>query len=254
MDIEDIAPTHVQMIFNNMGDVATATKAKTKMVLNMIFTQALEERLIDRNPLQSRTIKIRGRDSETTEVYSVEQMHYLTHNIHRVKNPLDRAYLALMSLHPLSPEETLGLKGGDVDEEHIHIRRAVTHPDRNQPTIKPPKNKYRARDLDLAQEIKCYVPKTAPDEFIFGGKKPLSYSQVSRMCKRIKRDIGFSEDITPQRFRTTVLTDLYDATKDIKQVQAVAGHSTAAMSLKHYVKGRYQDRNTAAPVAAVYGL
>ena len=36
------------------------------------------------------------------------------------------------------------------------------------------------------------------------------------MCNRIKRDTGFSENITPIRFRTTVLTDLYDQTKDIK--------------------------------------
>lgn len=39
------------------------------------------------------------------------------------------------------------------------------------------------------------------------------------MCDRIKRDTGFTENITPIRFRTTVLTDLYDQTKDIKLAQ-----------------------------------
>ena len=82
----------------------------------------------------------------------------------------------------------------------------------------------------------------------------MSASQVQRMCERIQRDIGFDEKITPQRFRTTVLTDLYDSTKDIKQVQEAAGHTTAQMTLKHYVKGRHQDRNTAIPVATAYGL
>ena len=66
--------------------------------------------------------------------------------------------------------------------------------------------------------------------------------------------IGFNENITPRRFRTTVLTDLYDMTKDIKQAQAAAGHTTAAMTLKHYVKGRSEHRNTAAPIASAYGL
>ena len=60
--------------------------------------------------------------------------------------------------------------------------------------------------------------------------------------------------ISPRRFRTTVLTDLYDTTKDIKQAQTAAGHTTAAMTLKHYIKGRHQHTNTATPIASVYGL
>ena len=77
-----------------------------------------------------------------------------------------------------------------------------------------------------------------PDDFVIGGKEPLSYTRVRRMCNRIQKQIGFSESITPIRFRTTVLTDIYDQTKDIKLTQAAAGHATADMTLKHYIKGR----------------
>ena len=82
----------------------------------------------------------------------------------------------------------------------------------------------------------------------------MSYTQVRRMCERIRKDIAFDGKITPRRFRATVLTDIYDATKDIKQAQAAAVHTTAAMTLKHYVKGRNSTANTAAPVASLYGL
>ena len=58
------------------------------------------------------------------------------------------------------------------------------------------------------------------------------------MCDRIRRDTNFDEKITPSRFRTTVLTDMYAETKDIKATQEAAGHTTAAMTLQHYVKGR----------------
>ena len=51
-----------------------------------------------------------------------------------------------------------------------------------------------------------------------------------------------------------MLTDLYNVTKDIKQAQHAAGHTTAAMTLKHYVKGREETTNTATPIAQVYGL
>lgn len=74
--------------------------------------------------------------------------------------------------------------------------------------------------MEISPELVAKI--IAPDtiEFVFGGKSPLSYTQVRRMCNRIKRDIGFDENITPIRFRTTVLTDLYDQTKDIKLAQA----------------------------------
>lgn len=47
---------------------------------------------------------------------------------------------------------------------------------------------------------------------------------------------------------------IYDVTKDIKQAQAAAGHTTSAMTLKYYVKGRAGIKETAAPIASAYGL
>ena len=72
------------------------------------------------------------------------------------------------------------------------------------------------------------------------------------MCARIEKDIGFDEKITPIRFRTTVLTDIYDSTKDVKLAQAAAGHTTAAMTLKHYIKGRESVAQTANVIDAAY--
>ena len=89
-------------------------------------------------------------------------------------------------------------------------------------------------------------------DFIFGGKKPISYTIVRGMCRRIKKDVLFEENITPKRFRTTVLTDMYDQTKDIKLVQAAAGHATSTMTLKHYVKCRQTDERGAAAIEKLY--
>ena len=58
------------------------------------------------------------------------------------------------------------------------------------------------------------------------------------------------------RFRTTVLTDIYEQTGDIKLTQQAAGHATPDITLKHYVRGRKKtndaarviDRICAAPV------
>lgn len=73
------------------------------------------------------------------------------------------------------------------------------------------------------------------------------------MCQRIARQIDFPGKITPQRFRTTVLTDIYDQTRDIKLTQAAAGHKTADMTLKHYVKCRQINQASASAIDAIYG-
>ena len=51
-----------------------------------------------------------------------------------------------------------------------------------------------------------------------------------------------------------VLTGLYDQTKDVKQTQQAAGHANASTTMKYHVKGRAEHANTAAAIAAVYGV
>ena len=91
-----------------------------------------------------------------------------------------------------------------------------------------------------------------PTDFVFGGAPPLSYTQLKHMCAHIQKDLGFDERITPRRFRTTVLTDIYANSKDVKLAQAAAGHTTAAMTLKHYIKGRESVARTANVIDAAY--
>ena len=237
--VEEITPDHVQQMFNKMH-VAKATKDKARTVLNQILGAALEDKLIDANPVKSRKVKVVGDASNATPPYSVEQMEYLIEHLKDVKNNRDRAFLAVMALHPLRLEEGLGLQGADINRKEmtITVRRAVTHPDRNQPEIKDTKSAVSRRTIGLAAIALAHIPETPVEEFVFGGKKPLSYTVVRRMCQRIQKDTGFEEKITPIRFRTTVLTDMYDETRDLKVVMDAGGHSQLSTSVKHYIKGR----------------
>ena len=251
--VEDLTTDDVQRLFNGMTG-SKATKDKAKMVLNQILDAAVEDGLIAKSPLRSKRIKITGRASKATAPYSVEQMRFLVQHIGDIKDPQDRAYLAIQALHPLRLEEVLRLQAADIDPDNmaIHICRAVTHPTRNQPEIKDTKTQSSARTIGLSALAVPYLLQVKAGEFVFGGKSPLSYTQVRRMCDRIKRDIDFDENITPIRFRTTVLTDLYDQTKDIKLAQAAAGHTTSAMTLRYYVKGRETISKAAAVVDQAY--
>lgn len=237
--VESVTVDDVQRLFNSI-DGSKATKEKVKMVLSMIFDAAVEDGLLKKNPTKSKRLKITGSASEPTEPYTVEEMRYIVQNIGRVKSPQDRAYIALMALHPLRLEEVLGLKWEDVDmaKMTIHVRRAVTHPTRNQLEVKETKTAASVRDIALTTTALQYLIPGEPGDFVCGGASPLSYSQVRRMGWHIEKDIEFDGKITPRRFRTTVLTDIYDQTKDVKQTQAAAGHTTSDMTFKHYVKGR----------------
>lgn len=251
--VEDITTDDVQRLFNGMTG-AKATKDKARMVLNQIMDAAVEDKLIPQNPVKSRRVKVTGKASKAIPPYSVEQMRFLVQHIGNIQDSHDRAFLALQALHPLRLEEVLGLQHDDIDTESmaIHIRRAVTHPTRNQPEVKETKTDASARTIGLSLLALPHLPGGSRRGFLFGGDKPLSYTQVRKMCQRIKRDTGFTENITPIRFRTTVLTDLYDQTKDIKLAQAAAGHTTPAMTLKYYVKGRETSSQATAAVERAY--
>jgi len=251
--IEEIRTDDIQRLFNSMK-TSKETKYKVKRLLNQIFNAAVDDEFLTKNPLKTSRIKIAGTESTTTAVYSVEEMQFLIQHIDDIKQPLDRTYMAIQALHPLRLEEVLGLKWVDIDLEQmaLHISRAVTHPTRNQPEIKDTKTKSSVRTIGLSKLALPYLEPGALNEFVLGGHTPLSYTQVRRMCQRIKKDTGFAENITPKRFRTTVLTDLYNETKDIKLVQAAAGHTTAEMTLRHYVKGRENVVQSAAAIESAY--
>ena len=183
-------------------------------------------------------------------------MCFLAQRIPMVRNEMDRSYLAIQMAHAMRLEEVLGLKWSDVDLENglFHIRRAVTHPNRNQPEVKETKTDASRRSLAIVPSVAAILKPGDADHFVIGGEKPLSYTQVRSMCRRIQKNTGFEESITPIRFRTTVLTDIYDQTKDIKQAQTAAGHTTSAMTLKHYVKGSGDSHTSAAVIADAYGM
>lgn len=261
MFVEDIRTADVQQFFNSMGAgkyrITKASKLKVKNVLNMILEQAVEDGLLPRNLLTSRNLRVTGAASKVTPVYSVEQMRNIVAHIGDVKRQNDRHYIALQALHPLRLEEVLGLRWEDIDRENniIHVRNTVTHPTRNQGVFEEKtKTDASRRRIQLVAHVKNYLMPGPAHAFVVGGKAPLSYGMMRQVCKRIQKDMSFEERITPRRFRTTVLTDIYDTTKDIKQAQRAAGHTTAAMTLQHYVQGREQVGDTAAPIASAYGL
>lgn len=251
--IEDINTDDCQLLFNKI-EGTRATKNKVREVLTQIFDSAVDDKLLGSNPLKSRRLKITGEDSKRTELYDVNKMRYLAQHIDDVANPTDRLFLAMLCFHPLRLEKFLGLKYGDIDRQkyEANVCRAVTHPTRNQPEVKETKTEKSHRIIALSKLVLPYLTHGKANEFLFGGKKPLSYTQLRKMCQRIKKDISFSEEITPRRFRSTLLTDIYDQTRDVKLTQNAGGHATADITFKNYVQGREISRAATMALEKLY--
>ena len=259
MNLEDITPADVQKIFNNMGKrMKQESKNKVKIVLNQIFKMAMNDDIIAKNPLEAPSIRIKGEKSTPTVPYSVNEMRYMAEHLIDIQSGMDRAWLAISISLPLRPEEVLGLTWADVDEVNgvFHIRNTVTHPARNEPEFKTyTKTAASIRDLAVSEELlSCLPVRGKLNEFVIGGKTPLTYMQVRRMRERIQRDIQFDGSITPRRFRTTVATDISAQTHDLKLVQKMLGHSSPQMTLKHYDKGRSTTVDATDAIASCYGL
>lgn len=259
MNLEDITPADVQKIFNNMGKrMKQESKNKVKIVLNQIFKMAMNDDIIAKNPLEAPSIRIKGEKSTPTVPYSVNEMRYMAEHLIDIQSGMDRAWLAISISLPLRPEEVLGLTWADVDEVNgvFHIRNKVTHPARNEPEFKTyTKTAASIRDLAVSEELlSCLPVRGKLNEFVIGGKTPLTYMQVRRMRERIQRDIQFDGSITPRRFRTTVATDISAQTHDLKLVQKMLGHSTPQMTLKHYDKGRSTTVDATDAITSCYGL
>lgn len=259
MNLEDITPADVQKIFNNMGKrMKQESKNKVKIVLNQIFKMAMNDDIIAKNPLEAPSIRIKGEKSTPTVPYSVNEMRYMAEHLIDIQSGMDRAWLAISISLPLRPEEVLGLTWADVDEVNgvFHIRNTVAHPARNEPEFKTyTKTAASIRDLAVSEELlSCLPVRGKLNEFVIGGKTPLTYMQVRRMRERIQRDIRFDGSITPRRFRTTVATDISAQTHDLKLVQKMLGHSSPQMTLKHYDKGRSTTVDATDAIASCYGL
>lgn len=259
MNLEDITPADVQKIFNNMGKhMKQESKNKVKIVLNQIFKMAMNDDIIAKNPLEAPSIRIKGEKSTPTVPYSVNEMRYMAEHLIDIQSGMDRAWLAISISLPLRPEEVLGLTWADVDEVNgvFHIRNTVTHPARNEPEFKTyTKTAASIRDLAVSEELlSCLPVRGKLNEFVIGGKTPLTYMQVRRMRERIQRDIQFDGSITPRRFRTTVATDISAQTHDLKLVQKMLGHSSPQMTLKHYDKGRSTTVDATDAITSCYGL
>lgn len=223
--------------FAGRKHVANSTVRQEYTILNMIFAAATEDGLLSKNPMLSKRIRAKGTESESRQTLPIEAFQNALTKICMIENAHDRGYFALLSVHGMRPEEVRGLQWQDVDMDKnlIHIRRAVTYPKKNQPVIGEPKTKASKADIGLVESIKPFLTPGAPEDFLTGGKKPRSWTELRNAWKRICKAVGL-QGITESQFRTTMASLLYEKTGDITSVKKLMRHTQTSTTMNHSVK------------------
>lgn len=238
-DLRTIETIDVQLFLNERRYLKKESQRKLKGILNMIFNAAIDDMIIDKNPVQSPRLKFTNQQKNVREPLSVSDMQRICNEIPNLKREDDQRFLAIQISMALRPCEVLGLQWQDIDVENnlIHIRRNVVYPKRSKPEVKETKTAGSYRVLPISSIARPYLMKRDGDGFIFGGKEPLNYQTFRDIWKRLREQIDLC-GATGYTFRHTVLTDLYDTTKDVKTTQRYAGHSNPDMTMRRYVHGR----------------
>ncbi len=145
----------------------------------------------------------------------------------------DRRFLALCLFTAMRRGEVLGLRWEDIHHGMIHVKRNVTHPQRNAPEVTTPKTKAGTRSIPLIEPLQKVLTPFEESGYIIGGDNPLTASAYRAMWKRIRTTIEL-HGATPHVLRHSYLTYAVGATTDFKTIQGISGHSDLFTLLNTY--------------------
>lgn len=241
----------------NPNGVGEKTLNHIKILLNIIFKQAVVNGYILRNPVTG--IKIPKLGTKERRALTVEEQHRLLDAAR--KSPRNIMFAIVFTLYTgCRKGETLGLQWKDVDfdENKIHVGQQLNrHYDvdgdgekRSVLEVTTPKTKQSVRDIyvcdSFAKEFYEYKQKMiqwkklnrfahSEDDFVFVGVKntPIEPRVFFKYYKEVLEEAGI-EEADFHTLRHTFATRCIESGMDILMVAKTLGHANVAMTLNRY--------------------
>lgn len=233
--LSDLSISMVQKMMSDIikdGHSARSTQI-AKAILNSVLKQAAAEGLARPNIMQY--VKLKQHNAATRDIWTKEQMQIFANAI---VNERYRLFYELYMIYGLRRGEAIPLRWGDIDFENkvIHIRRSCISY-KGGPIIETPKTEKSKRVLPLVSHIENLLkqlPKGKPEDYILTENGTLvNPEKVSRRFKTIAKNAGLPE-VVLHSLRHFAATMLKDAGVDVKDTQAILGHSTSQITLNIY--------------------
>lgn len=234
-------------------------------VLKLIFTFAIEQDLIIKNPMDK--VECPKLAKKKVDALTQEQAKHFFSLLPSCA--LDfRCILYLFVTTGIRRGELLGLQWQDINLENltIEIKRNVTYTPSCGVKIDTPKTESSIRIIpvlsavaELLTEYKISInPHAEQETFLFpsknGNRIPRSPRAVTRRVKRFMKANGLPNH-SPHDLRHSCATLLLANGADIKSVQEILGHADASTTLNFYVKSDLSQMKTATnKMAAAFNL
>lgn len=250
--VRDVKPAHMRRVLKGISDKAESTQRVVIRTSKEMFKVAIENDLMLKNPCTS-SIKPSGKEPSKVVPLTREQSETL---IRAAKGT--KLYLfVLLALHAgLRRGELLGLMWSDVDFEAgtVSPKRSVVAGIGLTDTLKTDAS-YRTIPLpwSVMHELE-WAKSHSNSVYVIPGESGsyIGDTEMQTAWDRITRRLDFH--VHPHLLRHTCVTRWFEMGLDIKEIQYLAGHSTAAVTMEiytHYLEEeRHQD--TAEKIRAAY--
>lgn len=231
LKLKEVKAIHVQQVMNGVSQYSEDLQRKVLNTMRQFFREARINHLMIGDPTEGIKITAKARD-ERIKYLTREQQSQLMEN---VTDPRARAFCALAMYAGLRREEALGLQWGDIKEDHLTIKRAVTflknQPDPDQSL----KSKAANREIPIPQMLGAILeetPKTGLYIINSVAGREMTLTAFRRMWGKVTSAVDFS--VHPHMLRHTYATILYNAGIDLKTAQYLLGHSDIKMTANIY--------------------
>lgn len=234
-------------------------------VLTLIFSFAMEQEIINKNPMDK--VECPKLARKKVNAFTDEQAAAFFSLLPQCSIDF-RCMLYLLITIGLRRGELLGLQWKDIDFEGctIEIKRNITYTPQSGLVIDTPKTENSERVVPLlpylAKLLKEYKKEMYPFSkaaaFVFPSKDcdttPRDPNAITRKVKYFMKKHNLP-DMSPHDLRHSCATLLLGNGADIKSVQEILGHTDASTTLNFYVRTDLEQMKEATnKMAAAFGL
>ena len=243
--IDQITVDDIQRYINEKAAIYTQKTIKEHInLLRPIFSSAIEDEIISKNPCQSTRLKIIGKKSRKVLAYT-EQEFKQFEGLLKVVPDNCQLLLALSLYTGMRQGELFGLKweNVDLDAKVIQVTQSVAWPSQNQGILKSPKTEHGARLIIIIPQLlailKAHQQKTG---YVLRARKqdgehPMTQQAVKCLKHRLQQYVKENNISTPfltHRARHTVVTFMNNAGVDDVSITSIIGHSDVAFTKRQY--------------------
>lgn len=254
--VKEVKPADIFLLMKSVSGKSKSLQNKVLQYTRAIFALAVDNDLIVKTPVPS-SIKAGGKETEEVEALTDDQCAAL---LKAVEGTRAHLFVKLLLYTGLRRGEATGLMWRDIDfdKSELSVCRSIVYNDDNPAgEINSDLKTVNARRVIpivpwLLEDLRA-AQKESKSLYVFSAEngRYLSKASLRRLWDVVDRRIDF--DVHAHQLRHTCITRWVEGGLDLKEVQYLAGHASADITMNiyaHYRKNQLMA-GTAAKMAAI---